>query len=61
MKPRRFVLPVYIFLCLLAGGSSQGNWSNAALQLIGAAMLAYVAIARRGEALGKPGVMPSDA
>ena len=55
MKPRRFVLPVYIFLCLLAGGSSQGNWSNAALQLIGAAMLAYVAIARRGEAPGKSG------
>jgi O-antigen ligase len=54
-KPRRFILPAYLFLCLLVGGSSQGNWSNAVLQLIAVLMLGYLAIARRGEPLGRAG------
>lgn len=55
MKLRRFILPAYLLLCLLVGGSSQGNWSNAVLQLIAVLMLGYLAIARRAEPLGKPG------
>jgi O-antigen ligase len=54
-KARRFVLPAYVLLCLLAGGSSQGNWSNALLQLIAVLMLAYVAVTGRAEAYGKHG------
>ena len=54
-KPRGLILPAYVLLCLLVGGSSQGVWSNAALQLIAIAMLGYVAIAGKTEAYGRPG------
>ena len=54
-KVRRLALPAYVLLCLLLGGSSQGVWSNAVLQLIAALMLGYVAVARRGNDLSKPG------
>ena len=31
---REAVVPAYLFLCLLLGGSSQGAWSNLVLQLL---------------------------
>jgi O-antigen ligase len=37
------VAPVYLLLCLLLGGSVQGIWSNAFLQLTGIAILAWAA------------------
>ena len=42
---REAIVPVYLFLCLLLGGSSQGIWVNAALQLLAVVIIAWVAIA----------------
>ena len=39
------VAPSYLLLCLLLGGSAQGIWQNAALQLIGLAIIAWTLIA----------------
>ena len=39
-------IPAYVFLCLLLGGSAQGVWSNALLQLLGLAILCWAIIAR---------------
>ena len=47
MKRAEFaILPVYLFMCLLLGGSSQGVWANAFLQLLAAAILAWAWLAR---------------
>lgn len=35
--------PLYLFLCLILGGSAQGIWANMVLQLIGVAMLGWSA------------------
>lgn len=43
---REAVVPAYLFLCLLLGGSAQGIWVNAALQFLAVAIIAWVAIAR---------------
>ena len=43
---RQAVAPVYLFLCLMLGGSAQGIWGNALLQLIGLAIIAWSAAAR---------------
>ena len=42
---RQAVVPAYLFLCLLLGGSAQGIWVNAGLQLLAVAILAWVALA----------------
>ena len=42
---REAVVPAYIFLCLLLGGSVQGAWFNMTLQLAGLAMIAWSALA----------------
>jgi O-antigen ligase len=39
------VAPVYLFACLLLGGSAQGAWQNMVLQLAGIALIAWAAIA----------------
>lgn len=36
------VAPTYLFLCLVLGGSTQGIWTNFALQSIGLALIAFV-------------------
>jgi O-antigen ligase len=41
------VLPFYLLLCIVFGGSTQGIYSNLALQLIGVALIVW-AVARRG-------------
>jgi O-antigen ligase len=36
--------PIFLFLCLIVGGSGQGIWANMILQLIGLALIASAAI-----------------
>lgn len=48
-RTRSFVAPVYLFACLLLGGSAQGIWQNMLLQLAGIAILAWAALDRRQE------------
>ena len=48
------VAPLYLFLCLLLGGSAQGVWGNMVLQLLGVALLAWAAIARAPEPMPRP-------
>jgi O-antigen ligase len=55
-KLRPLVAPAYLLLCIIFGGSVQGVWANFALQLIGLAMLVWVA-ARR-EYLVPHGLLP---
>jgi len=42
-KLRPLVAPAYLLLCIILGGSVQGVWANFALQLIGLAILVWVA------------------
>jgi O-antigen ligase len=39
------VAPLYLFLCLILGGSAQGIWANMALQLLGLGIIAWAAAA----------------
>ena len=41
---RHAIAPVYLFLCLVLGGSAQGIWANMALQLLGLAIIAAAAL-----------------
>ena len=43
------VAPVYLFCCLLLGGSAQGIWQNAALQLAGLAIITWSAVSYSGQ------------
>lgn len=43
---RAAVLPAYLFLCLLIGGSTQGIWANAVLQLLAIAILGWAIVTR---------------
>lgn len=47
---RPLVAPAYLFLCLLVGGSAQGIWGNAALQLIAILIIAWALLARKESA-----------
>lgn len=51
---RNAVAPLYLFLCLVLGGSAQGVWQNMVLQLAGIAIIAWAAIGRSEEPLPKP-------
>ena len=48
-RARSSVAPVYLLLCLILGGSSQGVFANMLLQLVGVAILAWAAVARPDE------------
>ena len=48
---RLTVLPAYLFLCLIVGGSAQGVWANMALQLLAIAILGWSLISRRSDEL----------
>jgi O-antigen ligase len=37
------VAPIYLFACLILGGSAQGIWQNALLELVGLAIIAWAA------------------
>ena len=41
------MLPAYLFLCLILGGSSRAAWGSVALQLIAPWLIAYAALADR--------------
>ena len=45
------ILPVYLFLCLMLGGSSRAIWANAFLQLSGTMILAWALLSRDPPAL----------
>lgn len=48
---RRTIAPAYLFLCLLLGGSTQGIWGNALLQIGAILILAWWAIDSKGPKL----------
>ena len=53
-RVRLGVAPAYLFLCLILGGSPQGVWGNAILQILAIAILAWALIERREEGLARP-------
>ena len=48
---REAVVPLYLFACLLLGGSAQGIWANMLVQLVGVAVIAWAAMAPAGNPL----------
>jgi O-antigen ligase len=42
---KSLIAPAYLFACLILGGSAQGIWQNALLQLVGIAIIAWAAAA----------------
>lgn len=53
-RVRPAVAPSYLLLCLLLGGSPQGMWGSAFLQLLALAIIAWAIIERREESLATP-------
>ena len=51
---RAAVVPAYLLLCLVLGGSTQGALTNLALQLLGIAIIAWAVLARPPGALPPP-------
>ena len=49
---RKAVAPVYLLLCLVLGGSAQGIWANAFLQVTAIAIIAWAAV--DGREIGLP-------
>lgn len=50
---RSAVAPLYLVACLTLGGSAQGIWANAILQIAGLGILVWVASTKAGEPLPK--------
>jgi len=50
-RRRELVAPIYLFLCLILGGSAQGIWGNMLLQLMGIGIIAWAALDRVNEPL----------
>lgn len=48
------VAPLYLFACLVLGGSAQGIWQNMALQLVGIGLIAWAALDGGPEPLAAP-------
>lgn len=53
-QAREAVAPLYLFLCLILGGSAQGIWANMLLQLIGLGIIAWATIGGVREPLAAP-------
>ena len=51
---RKAIAPVYLFLCLLLGGSAQGVWGNALLQILAVLLIAWAFVFPRGGSLPRP-------
>lgn len=49
----RLAIPAYLLLCLLLGGSVQGVWRVMSLQLLAIALIAWAALAPKGEPLSR--------
>ncbi len=54
-RVREAILPAYLFLCLVIGGSIQGVWANAVLQLLAIALLAWAALTGEPQVLTRAG------
>ena len=52
---KELILPAFLLLCLLFGGSSQAIWGNALLQILAAAILAWAALAPDPQAIAISG------
>ena len=52
-KSRQLVAPLYLFACLILGGSVQGIWSNMLLQIAGVLIIAWAAAASLVEPLSR--------
>ena len=52
---KQLLLPAYLLLCIVIGGSGQAIWGNAFLQLLGLAILAWAALARDPPAISRGG------
>lgn len=53
-RARPFIAPLYLFACLILGGSAQGIWQNMLLQLVGVALIAWAAMHEPEEAMARP-------
>ena len=53
-RARQAIAPVYLFACLLLGGSAQGIWANMLLQLVGLALIGWAALSHAEEPLTRP-------
>lgn len=51
---RQLVIPAYLFLCLLLGGSAQAVWGNMVLQLLGLAIIFWALVEPRSQRLLPP-------
>lgn len=49
----RAAVPAHLLLCMLLGGSGQGVWFNAVLQLVGIVLIAWAVVTRRRQALAR--------
>lgn len=56
-KARSAVAPLYLLACLILGGSGQGAWQNALLQLAGIAILAWAAAVPANDRMTTPAKM----
>jgi O-antigen ligase len=53
-RARVAVAPLYLFACLVLGGSAQGIWQNMVLQLVGVGLIAWTAASSSREPLVAP-------
>jgi O-antigen ligase len=53
-RARQAIAPLYLFACLILGGSAQGIWANMVLQLLGIGIIAWAALARTDGAMPSP-------
>ena len=53
-RMREAVAPIYLLMCLLLGGSAQGIWTNALLQLTGIAIIAWAGASKSAEVPPRP-------
>jgi O-antigen ligase len=53
-RVRQAVVPLYLFACLILGGSAQGIWQNMVLQLAGVALIAWAAASSPAEGVATP-------
>lgn len=54
IRTRAAIAPIYLFACIVLGGSAQGVWQNALLQLGGLALIAWAALNRGTEPMAPP-------
>jgi len=53
-RARQAIAPLYLFACLILGGSAQGIWANMVLQLLGIGIIAWATLARTDGAMPSP-------